>query len=503
MEDLITQIDNAVLSLKLKTRKVDEIIVGGDEREISRYARIIGEQLEKVYEYQNCVIELKVAAKASEADISQWSDEVAANAKVYEDIFTKLNIKLQELETATRDDYMQTQTDSETRRRRDSFGLTAHHYTPVPVSNGGRIAEPQQTQVLKWKLPKLDIEPFGGTHLDWPRFWNQFLAEVDNVPIATVTKFSYLRKYILPNVQCLIDGLPFDDVGYVKAKEILTDKYGQETEVINAHVQEIMSLPTITSANSVQIHAFYRKLVVHVRSLETMDKLGCVGGYVRNVLDKLPKIRSDLVRLDKRWKEWDFMDLEQALCEWTERNPVQESEIKDLGNKMRTFKVTDGGSSTQHTQQTSTCVYCDKSHKSIECTKVKEIPERRALLSSKRLCFNCTKGGHPAWKCKSRGCTKCGRKHHTSLCDSNENTEGGGGGANGAGPAAAAGDSNGLPQPLMCAPDGCSSSSCCCDSSERIQMQSTIRFWIWFLLCFCYTAAANPQQTSGICHQEH
>ena len=34
------------------------------------------------------------------------------------------------------------------------------------------------------------------------------------------------------------------------------------------------------------------------------------------------------------------------------------------------------------------------------------------------MCFNCTGIGHVASKCKSRGCSKSGGRHHTSLCDS-------------------------------------------------------------------------------------
>lgn len=37
-------------------------------------------------------------------------------------------------------------------------------------------------------------------------------------------------------------------------------------------------------------------------------------------LDKLAGIISDLVRLDKDWKEWDFGKFVVALGEWTEGN---------------------------------------------------------------------------------------------------------------------------------------------------------------------------------------
>ena len=63
------------------------------------------------------------------------------------------------------------------------------------------------------------------------------------------------------------------------------------------------------------------------------------------------------------------------------------------------------------------CVYCESSeHRSSECSKVKEVSERREFLKKNRLCYNCTGGGHGAATCRSKNCAKCGCRHHTSLC---------------------------------------------------------------------------------------
>ena len=50
-------------------------------------------------------------------------------------------------------------------------------------------------------------------------------------------------------------------------------------------------------------------------------------------------------------------------------------------------------------------------HKSINCTNVAGVDERRKLLSEKRLCFNCTGPRHRA--------DECNRKH-TSICHDRE-----------------------------------------------------------------------------------
>ena len=65
-----------------------------------------------------------------------------------------------------------------------------------------------------------------------------------------------------------------------------------------------------------------------------------------------------------------------------------------------------------------TCVYCGlDNHRSVDCTKVLDIASRKEILQRKKLCYNCTGHGHLASKCRSRSCSKCNGRHHTSLCD--------------------------------------------------------------------------------------
>ena len=68
--------------------------------------------------------------------------------------------------------------------------------------------------------------------------------------------------------------------------------------------------------------------------------------------------------------------------------------------------------------KTRESVYCgSKHHKPIACTRIEDVFERRKIISSKKLCFNCIGEGHHASNCKSqRSCMKCKGHHHTSLC---------------------------------------------------------------------------------------
>ena len=126
----------------------------------------------------------------------------------------------------------------------------------------------------KAKLPKLAISKFEGTALDWFRFWNQFETEIDQQDhISPVTKYSYLKEFLLPHVRKLVDSLPFTSEGYSRVKAILQAKFGKPTAVANTHVNCIISLPIVFGSHPNKVHDFYEKLMPSVQALETMRKL--------------------------------------------------------------------------------------------------------------------------------------------------------------------------------------------------------------------------------------
>ena len=95
----------------------------------------------------------------------------------------------------------------------------------------------------KAKLPKLFISKFEGTALDWFRFRNQIETEIDQQNhISPVTKYSYLKEFLLPHVHKLVDSLPFLSKGFSRTKAVLQANFGKPTVVANAYINCIISL---------------------------------------------------------------------------------------------------------------------------------------------------------------------------------------------------------------------------------------------------------------------
>ena len=280
-----------------------------------------------------------------------------------------------------------------------------------PQSTGSNQAASASS--VQAKLPKLIITKFNGTYADWPRFWGQFSETIDKTSVAPITKFAYLRELLDDKVKRMVETLPFTPEGYNRAKAILQDRFGKESEIVKAYVKEILELPYTPTDNPKKINEFYDKLNYNVQALQTLNKLRQVHGAVAMALDKLPAVRGDLVRTDPDWEEWNFAQLAEALRLWTRRNPMEN--LKSEGAHRRREKPSRVYQTQQRQGQLQpkprTCAYCNTSdHKSSDCPNVTTSEERKKILSTKKLCLNCTGSSHRAAECRSTAtCQHCAR----------------------------------------------------------------------------------------------
>ena len=109
----------------------------------------------------------------------------------------------------------------------------------------------------------------------------------------------------------------------------------------------------------------------------------------------------------RNWRNWTFKEFLETLEKWTINNPPQGA------RKQKAFVNRE-----ERMQTPRGCVYCASiEHRANNCTKITDVRQRISILTSKRLCFNCT-GPHRAALCKSQTtCRTCKGKHHTSICE--------------------------------------------------------------------------------------
>ena len=427
MEDLYKSIEAKLQLLTFTNGQTSDPVKKENFASVERLKTTLAKKVDEVHDLKVRVQELRFEEGDDGEEILKWSTDLEEKLSVFEKAIDNLGSKIKMFRSAALENKKKREEDEaavirekkfqeEMRFEKEKLEQKLKYEAKVEENRKCQIKE----QSINAKLPKLQITRFNGTHTDWLRFWNQFKAEIDSADVPQITKFSYLKELLEPWVRTTVDGLPFTIEGYERAKSILKTNYGKVSEIVNAYVNNVMSLPAIHGANPNKIMEFYQKLSPNLQALETMGKLKEINGYVRMTLDKLEGIKGDLVRTDDNWQEWDFPKLLEALRKWTERNPPkledkyqQEKPTLPKPPRSRTYQA------NQQDPRRKPCIYCDNSsHQSINCDKVTTIQERRRLLNVKQLCFNCTGANHKASECRSTStCRICKRRHHSSICE--------------------------------------------------------------------------------------
>ncbi|CAB4040729.1 Hypothetical predicted protein, partial [Paramuricea clavata] len=307
--------------LELSVKKTASILEKGKEEAIERHLSALKVITSEVDQCKQTVEELKLADKTDLEAIAEFEASVDERIEAADDEVTRIKQWLQGKEA---------ERDAEEKEGRIRFEILHQlkvDSNPVPALKNYKNLE--NVELISAKLPKIEITRFDGSPLVWPRFCGQFTETVDKRSIAPVNKFAHLCGFLSPKVKTIIEGLPFDPEGYNRAKAILQDRYGKNSEVIKAYVKLIMDLPTINQVNLKKIHQFNDQLMHAVQALQTIKKIETVNGYVPMTLDKLQAIRGDLVRTDPDWENWDFSKLSEARRLWARRNPIVETNERD------------------------------------------------------------------------------------------------------------------------------------------------------------------------------
>ena len=181
------------------------------------------------------------------------------------------------------------------------------------------------------KMPKLKITSFKGTLTDWVRFENIFLTQVDAKVITEEEKFEYLLELVNQNVRDKIANLKPGKVGYETTWNRLKKEYRQTKLVINAHVEEIVNLPLVKGYNYVKIPDFYETLSKNYDALLTLGETDMLK-VCHDYRDKLPQVKSDLVRTDDTWEDWTMAALIDKIRKWLSRHKVDPGEARKEGS---------------------------------------------------------------------------------------------------------------------------------------------------------------------------
>ena len=233
MEALTTKLEQ----LKLAVSRTESIIAQQNEVAIERHLSAIKTLSMEADNLKRAVEEKKLAAKEDLEEVNKWNDSVDTKIFAADESVKILKVSIEEFRQRMQLEKQEKELDFEKKlfetkmKFQTELQQAKEKSEEAKIQNGTTDGGSVSGHDLPAKLPKLQIARFNGTYEDWPRFWNQFVEIIDKATMPGVTKFAYLKSFLDQKVKHSVEGLPFSSEGYNRAKSILIDKYGIDSEI--------------------------------------------------------------------------------------------------------------------------------------------------------------------------------------------------------------------------------------------------------------------------------
>ena len=275
------------------------------------------------------------------------------------------------------------------------------------------------------RLPKLELKRFNGRPEDWQAFIDCFDSAVHSNPkLNNIDKMNYLKSLVEGPAAAAIKGLLLTSANYKVARDILEQRYGNKQLIINAHMDNLLKLPVVSSVTDIKgIRQLYDKTEIHIRGLQALGiEAEQYGSLLVPVL--LSKVPQELRLIISRKFDTEAWNLDELLKVFKTEVEARErchlmATTPSTTPERRPPKPTPISAATLLSPETHriTCTFCKNEHRSVDCDIVTSIRERREIVKKQGRCFICLKRAHIAKNCDSkRFCPKCSQRHHPSLC---------------------------------------------------------------------------------------
>ena len=235
---------------------------------------------------------------------------------------------------------------------------------------------------------------------------------------------------------CIMASSP--EAGYFEARRILEMNYGQEHAIVEAYVSKLTEGPPVRQNDAGALSRLARDMKNCEIACGGVSGAGLNTQHtVSRIFKRLPRYLQDkfMAEVSVQLERGCPITFAQLSVFLQKRALVEKSFLGQLVNRRVDKTPTDNiGNQRQfgrkigiNTAQTTTerkevpmresCACCSEPHALWKCKRFgdKKESERRSLVKSAELCFNCL-GRHKVRTCESRArCRHCEGKHHTLL----------------------------------------------------------------------------------------
>ena len=189
-------------------------------------------------------------------------------------------------------------------------------------------------------MPKLSLPKFNGELTKSRTFWDSFQSAVDKNPqLSPIDKFNHLYSLLEgPGLQA-IQGLTITEDNYRSALEILHHRFGRTQQLISAHMDQLLKLPSCTGGKASSLTSVYDKISINARDLEAIGvKAEQYGSLlIPIIMSRLPgDVRIQIARITSR-EVLEIRKLLQAIQQEVEAREACENIKTQLDNQGKRF----------------------------------------------------------------------------------------------------------------------------------------------------------------------
>ncbi|XP_043199287.1 uncharacterized protein LOC122368999 [Amphibalanus amphitrite] len=322
--------------------------------------------------------------------------------------------------------------DTNTTNRRSHDG----HLNTESSNIAGLLRREREITAGLMRLPPVELPKFGGDVTEFPHFMKAFNLKIASKLSTDEERLFYLEQNMIPESKphSIVTACLYLDNGYEEAKNLLTRRYGSESVLAAAFVDQFENLLQLKPDDIEGLDHFALELMKCKNAFGVNSAAMSDPRTLRSISAKLPvhsqhrwRHRADSIN-ENEGRAVVFDDLVNFVVQEARvaTNPV-------FGNRGSNATVRQNNSVTvgrfrskplvaatrMVSAGASPCIHCqDKGHELTDCSCFAKLPhqDKIAIIRDSALCYGCLKQGHRSTDCRRRAsCSICASRHPTSL----------------------------------------------------------------------------------------
>ncbi|XP_041767820.1 uncharacterized protein LOC121591419 [Anopheles merus] len=305
--------------------------------------------------------------------------------------------------------------------------------TPNPVFG----SEQKPTTVpVRARLPEIVLPHFDGNIRDWPAFRDAFQSLIhSSEQLTECDKLHYLAASLTKDARAVIDALEITSKNYDVAWKLLSERYENKYLIVKTTVEALFSISPLRRecADSLSrlVDDFERNLRMLEKEGEKPDAWSTLLVFrLSSLLDPTTLRHWELHRKSTTIPTYkDLVQFVRNHCHVLKSfsKPASGARTGDtMRSNPRVQTIHAATSAVNSVAYNERCKLCDVSKHSVyrcELINNMSVADRKQLVQSKGLCFNCLSPAHRVRQCTSSGCKICQQRHHTLLHEAAPATE--------------------------------------------------------------------------------